>query len=390
MDIMDMMSTIRWPHGEDNMVSFDYQEYYHNSLTIPLFFCTITVFLAIFSLITLKRIMKLPRERAGVTHRFLVALPISLTCTVSISILLVSMLSLKHGIYLLAEKPGQEEQWSGQVTKIESVPLSPRYKDGNGYIMRASIVTVEGKEFYFMSADDIAIGDHLQLSYLPHSNMVLSFTSNTTTISPTVFQSDSSSRENTIFMAVYFGIFAVLLLAKPWVYNGTMSAKQLAEEKSWDQDLVRHNRAYITGLWIFTVLVVVVGALGVILFQNDTLPFACGMVLVVAISYSVMTNKNERITYNPNGITIYSLWGTPYFVPKSHLKSIEMTRESRILKPHVTWVVLKIQYVIIVKGKEVYQTQKFRQSSYIGLDRFMNYAQCYYGCEFSKDAKPSL
>lgn len=82
--------------------------------------------------------------------------------------------TLRHGVFLpvVTEKEVQYKQ--GYVTSIADVPFSPRYSiSGGEETYRASLVLINGEEFYFLSAEGLEIGKEIVISFLPKCDMVL-------------------------------------------------------------------------------------------------------------------------------------------------------------------------------------------------------------------------
>lgn len=91
---------------------------------------------------------------------------------VFVAMLIVNVPHLKHTIYLVTEKETDVLISEGVVEEIRDIRNSPRY-DYNKTVARASIVTVGGTAYYFMTKGNLEVGDTVILSYLPKSKIVL-------------------------------------------------------------------------------------------------------------------------------------------------------------------------------------------------------------------------
>ena len=82
--------------------------------------------------------------------------------------------TLKYSRYLPFESEEEAVIFSGQIECISPVLHSPKYTIGDEKLpCVASIVTINGEEFYFLTADGLNIGMSVEISYLPQSHMVL-------------------------------------------------------------------------------------------------------------------------------------------------------------------------------------------------------------------------
>ena len=73
---------------------------------------------------------------------------------------------------MTAEEDAQYAE--GYITSITEVPLSPRYSiQHSSETYRASLVELDGKTFYFLSAKGLKVGQEIAISFLPKCDMVL-------------------------------------------------------------------------------------------------------------------------------------------------------------------------------------------------------------------------
>lgn len=82
--------------------------------------------------------------------------------------------TVKYSRYLPFESEDNSVTLIGQVELISPVLNSPKYTIGDEKVARfASIVEIDGKKFYFLTAEGLSIGMRVEINYLPRSHMVL-------------------------------------------------------------------------------------------------------------------------------------------------------------------------------------------------------------------------
>lgn len=83
---------------------------------------------------------------------------------------------LRHGIFLPFEKAEELIYVIGTVDETERDKLSPRlflsYSDGRSYSY-ASTVIIDGEEYYCLTDADLAVGDVVEVAFLPKSKVIL-------------------------------------------------------------------------------------------------------------------------------------------------------------------------------------------------------------------------
>ena len=85
----------------------------------------------------------------------------------------------KYSMYLPFESTEDAIYTSGEIDHISAVACSPRYSIGNDSTPYfASIVSVGGEKYYFLTADGLKEGMTIEINYLPRSHMVLDCISN--------------------------------------------------------------------------------------------------------------------------------------------------------------------------------------------------------------------
>ncbi len=82
---------------------------------------------------------------------------------------------IKYGINLNTETPKNALIIKGEIERIEELknPFSHGYKIAPNGKNNAHIITISGKQYYFMIKGDLQVGDCVEISYLPKSTIVL-------------------------------------------------------------------------------------------------------------------------------------------------------------------------------------------------------------------------
>lgn len=90
---------------------------------------------------------------------------------------------LKYGIFLKDEKPEDALVIQGEIEEIEELknPSIHTYKSIKGEEFEkytpiechAHLITISGKQYYFMIKGELKVGDNVEISYLPKSTIVL-------------------------------------------------------------------------------------------------------------------------------------------------------------------------------------------------------------------------
>lgn len=82
--------------------------------------------------------------------------------------------TFRYSRYLSSESIEDTVSNAGTIDRISAVFASPKYHIGDdqtAYL--ASIVTINGEKYYFLTADGLQIGQQVRINYLPKSHMVL-------------------------------------------------------------------------------------------------------------------------------------------------------------------------------------------------------------------------
>ena len=90
---------------------------------------------------------------------------------------------LKYGIFLKDEKPEDALIVQGEIEEIKIIknPSTHFYKHIEGEELEkysllerdAHLITISGKQYYFMIKGELKVGDNVEISYLPKSTIVL-------------------------------------------------------------------------------------------------------------------------------------------------------------------------------------------------------------------------
>lgn len=97
---------------------------------------------------------------------------------ISLFISIPNIIVLKYGIHLFTESEADTTDISGIVENIVNFKQSPRYTTDDNTVL-ASIITISGEEYYFMSGNNIEIGSSIEIQYLPKSRIVLEWQNET-------------------------------------------------------------------------------------------------------------------------------------------------------------------------------------------------------------------
>ena len=82
--------------------------------------------------------------------------------------------TFRHGIFLPTVTEEDTQYRRGYITAITSVPFSPRYSiSDSSKTYRASLLTINGKELYFLCAEGLEIGQEIIVTFLPRCDVVL-------------------------------------------------------------------------------------------------------------------------------------------------------------------------------------------------------------------------
>ncbi len=146
-------------------MKFSYELYKKATLIWPLISCILG------SVLIISAILYMFFSKSGYKHK--------LTRSISFVLLAIYLIVfnapvLKYGIYLINENPNSFLVVEGRIDSIEEYSHSPKYTL-ESYVVYASIVTVDGEEYYFMTAENINIGENIEIIYLPNSHIVLEY-----------------------------------------------------------------------------------------------------------------------------------------------------------------------------------------------------------------------
>ena len=143
-------------------------DYWQTAFVVPVLSI---VFLLVLTLIALCKLVLSYRDSEPLCKPMVGAI----SCLITLVILFgVRFPTLRHGIFLPTVTEDEVQYSQGYVTAISDVPFSPRYSISDSLqTYRASIVRVNGEEFYFLCAEGLEIGQEVVISFLPRCDMVL-------------------------------------------------------------------------------------------------------------------------------------------------------------------------------------------------------------------------
>lgn len=143
-------------------------DYWGTAFVIPVLSIA---FLLILSVIALWKLVRSYRDAELLFKPILGAVSALITLVILFA---VHFPTFRRGILLPTVAEYEAQCTQGYVTAITDVPFSPRYSiSGSSQTYRASLVSVYGKEFYFLSAEGLEVGQEVIITYLPQCDIVL-------------------------------------------------------------------------------------------------------------------------------------------------------------------------------------------------------------------------
>ena len=106
-----------------------------------------------------------------------------------------------------------------------------------------------------------------------------------------------------------------------------------------------------------------------ILTREDKMLFIT--IALLALCYSLLTVRNDRLTYNDTGITIYTLLGKTFFKPWSDILSVEICEEPLISRQLFIGRVMRIKCT--EKKGPTPAVYRFPYRYYVGVDDFLSF-----------------
>ena len=168
-------------------MKFDYDYYRRVLLWVPLGALIFLTF-CILGTIIIAIVIKNPFNNETLNNFFskkIVRLTYVLLMSILISPLIIENVGfLQYGIHLINEKPQDALVIQGEIEEIKELrnPSIHSYKSIEGeefekyttaLELHAHLITISGKKYYFMIKGELKVGDHVEISYLPKSTIVL-------------------------------------------------------------------------------------------------------------------------------------------------------------------------------------------------------------------------
>lgn len=147
-------------------MTFDYHYFLNYLLYGALAGLFIGIFLFVFSLYHFRSNIRNYQNR---TVSYFV---IILILIFSIYVLYASSVNLRLGINLLFEDKTAIVEQTGRIENIEEMKSIYVQYNEDGKIT-CQLVTIDGKNYLFISSGDLEIGDYVRVGYLPKSRIVL-------------------------------------------------------------------------------------------------------------------------------------------------------------------------------------------------------------------------
>ena len=159
---------------EYHFTKYDYSSGAVRPLVIGVVFCTaLSLYLLIKMFIDMHRRRK---EFCSFTVKEKLQLCVPILSVAYIAFFVMSYIwpTLKYSRFLPLESEYDSISFYGQIECISPVQHSPKFTIGDEKVPRvASIVNIDGKEFYFLTAEGLSTGMRVEINYLPRSHMVL-------------------------------------------------------------------------------------------------------------------------------------------------------------------------------------------------------------------------
>lgn len=360
------------------MHTFSYEEYYLKSLIIPLILMLFGIGLLAVSIWRLRKcIGKISDKSVKFIKRFLYLLLPSYSILFGIILCAISFQSLKYSIHLINESKDDCYTLVGQVEKITPVSNSPRYTGNHGEVVRASIVTVDGVQLYFMSADHLNIGERIKVSYLPHSTMVLSYNISdepSTAIDEGEVNNGKYYRYDLIFLIIFCVIFVFMLLfGKNTWFDEKKEQRIQRDESDWNENTVRYHITYFKESIIFITVISVIFS-GIILWSKQYNALIILLIFSIFGYFNVWSNyKNYCFSYDQNGITIHTAYGKTLYINLSDILSVETTYKNPFLTRGKKVKIVLITYNISSKETTRQSNITLYYTFQIGISRFLTW-----------------
>ncbi len=154
-------------------MKFRYNYYRKTLLLVPLFviaFVLATLFILSMNIFTGNNFSKFNLSKIIILLCLLICLS---------EFFIDSIGHLKYGIFLLTQKSSNSLKTTGEIEKIIELknPFVHNYKyarrDYETKNSNAHLITISGKQYYFMIKGDLQVGEYVEIKYLPKSTIVL-------------------------------------------------------------------------------------------------------------------------------------------------------------------------------------------------------------------------
>lgn len=99
--------------------------------------------------------------------------------------------------------------------------------------------------------------------------------------------------------------------------------------------------------------------------------FLGGAALMVCCGLFI--DRNDRVTYDENGITLYSIWGKPVLYRWTQIRNVDTAVEQLLSKQFLVGLVLRISITESTGRDTVY---RFPFKYYSGIPNFLAFVNC--------------
>ena len=108
-----------------------------------------------------------------------------------------------------------------------------------------------------------------------------------------------------------------------------------------------------------------------IIFGREDMTFAVGAVFFVM--YGVLTDRNDRMVYDDQGIILYTVWGKAIGYDWSRIVKVDTAVEQLPERRFIVGLVLRI---CVKERSGETTTYRFPYKHYTGLNEFLAYSNC--------------
>lgn len=152
---------------------------------------------------------------------------------------------------------------------------------------------------------------------------------------------------------------------KSVIGSNIMDIFSIYNEMNQGKQQIRRPISYLYG----TFLICAGCFFGAVLLQEDRWIFIGAALL--ALFHGLLSVRNDRLTYDEKGITLYSIWGKPFHKTWSDILSIDVVEEPLLSRRLFVGRVLRIK--CMEKNGAAAMICRFPYRYYVGIDEFLSF-----------------